>query len=143
MAHRVCTKRCARCTKTLTLDCFGWNAGAKDGLQAYCRECSRDYSREHSRWKAVHAGACAHASPNIARLPEHTSILPDSRWALVYGPEGRGLAGGHKCLRCAEWRVDEYFSSRVLFVARSRHMQQVRTAAGQLDERGRGSMVAY
>ena len=39
------TKECSRCGRELPVTEFGKNKRAKDGLQAFCKECFRQYAR--------------------------------------------------------------------------------------------------
>ena len=42
-------KRCSRCKELLPLDSFSKNRSKRDGLQNNCRQCQREYVREHYR----------------------------------------------------------------------------------------------
>lgn len=48
------TKHCARCSTTKAADQFGTNAGRKDGLSVYCRDCTKSYmagkTYDKDRW---------------------------------------------------------------------------------------------
>lgn len=39
-------KRCSRCVRELPREAFASNRSMRDGLQAYCRECSAEYCRQ-------------------------------------------------------------------------------------------------
>src|SRR5579859_7571006 len=41
------TKTCARCRSTLDVAEFNWRDRARGRLQPYCKECSRQYARDH------------------------------------------------------------------------------------------------
>ncbi len=40
-------KKCYKCQRVLGLDCFAPNKSRKDGLQAQCRDCQKEYRRQH------------------------------------------------------------------------------------------------
>lgn len=42
-------KRCARCKKTQTADCFYKDSRHSDGLRSICKTCEREYMREYMR----------------------------------------------------------------------------------------------
>lgn len=42
------TKRCSKCGRELPLECFGKHKRKKDGLQAYCKECMKQYMKEYN-----------------------------------------------------------------------------------------------
>ena len=42
----VSSKRCGRCTQTLSLESFARSAAMRDGRQAYCRSCYQQYYME-------------------------------------------------------------------------------------------------
>lgn len=41
------TKKCRRCDRELSLECFSKNAARSNGLNSYCRECHKLLRREH------------------------------------------------------------------------------------------------
>ena len=40
-------KKCSKCEKIKTVDCFGKEKGSKDGLFSWCKECVRSHSKEY------------------------------------------------------------------------------------------------
>lgn len=42
------TKICKKCGRELPLECFGKCKSKKDGLQAYCKECQKQWEAEHA-----------------------------------------------------------------------------------------------
>lgn len=49
-------KLCRRCETTKLTSEFNKNKGAYDGLQKYCRDCTRKFSRQNKERKAARAG---------------------------------------------------------------------------------------
>ena len=43
----VLTKYCRRCGNVLNVENFNKNKAKKDGLNSFCRQCSKDYLKEH------------------------------------------------------------------------------------------------
>lgn len=41
------TKLCPRCERILPLDSFSKNSNRPDGLQAYCKDCQKEQSRNY------------------------------------------------------------------------------------------------
>lgn len=41
------TKICSKCGRELPLECFGRHKRMKDGLQAYCKECNKQYLKQY------------------------------------------------------------------------------------------------
>ena len=44
-------KRCCKCKKLLSVECFGNNKSTKDGLYCSCRVCTRKYVNSHKAKK--------------------------------------------------------------------------------------------
>lgn len=47
-------KICSKCGRELPLECFSKDKSNKYGLQAYCKECKKQYKKQ---WQAEHADA--------------------------------------------------------------------------------------
>lgn len=45
--YRCDMKTCNKCSQQKPLGCFGNKASSKDGLQAYCKVCNKEYQRSH------------------------------------------------------------------------------------------------
>lgn len=41
------TKKCCKCKRELSLEKFSANSSKKDGIQAHCKTCQKEYRREH------------------------------------------------------------------------------------------------
>lgn len=60
------TKICSKCGRELPLECFGKHKRMKDGLQAWCKSCNKQYNKQwyadnteaikqqHKQWHAEH-----------------------------------------------------------------------------------------
>ena len=40
-------KRCSKCERTLPIECFSKNKSTKDGYQAYCKQCCKEYNDKY------------------------------------------------------------------------------------------------
>ena len=48
------TKKCTKCGRELSIECFGNNKTKKDGLQCWCRECKNGYSQTYNKTHKEH-----------------------------------------------------------------------------------------
>lgn len=44
------TKKCPKCGRELSLECFGKCKSSKDGLQSYCKECKKQYDADNAEY---------------------------------------------------------------------------------------------
>jgi len=68
------TKRCQKCNEILALDCFTKNRGSKDGLQAHCRACSREYRIQGEARKKAEAERLATETKTCVRCHEEMAL---------------------------------------------------------------------
>lgn len=73
-------KRCARCKRTLPRAAFNKHRSAWDGLQAYCRECSRKYSRQYSAALREPEPERVEVPPGHKRCPRCHEVKAHALW---------------------------------------------------------------
>lgn len=72
-------KRCSRCKQEKPRTEFGEDQGRKDGLQRYCRECTRAYQRERRKKNAAR-NPDEIVIPSEKRCPRCGITRPLSEW---------------------------------------------------------------
>lgn len=100
--HQV--KKCSRCKRALPGEAFAGNRSMRDGLQAYCRECSAEYyrQRQEARGRTVRE---KHKVPlGHKRCPRCGEIKSRSEWTRN-SSAADGLTTYCKTCRAVEGRA--------------------------------------
>lgn len=88
------TKKCSRCREKKDTSSFTINRLTKDGFQAWCKDCTRDYQRERAKQRAeipkkvaikLHFGEGRKAQERLSLIEEEAwkRGISKSRMALV------------------------------------------------------------
>lgn len=114
-------KTCGRCKTSLPLEAFGRAKRASDGLQGYCRECVRAYSRER---RAGHRARGAVEPPAVKLCP---SCKTEKRAAEFH--VNRALKSGLQtyCIDCSRQMHRESIERNADAVAARRAARLART----------------
>lgn len=75
-------KKCSRCQEFLARVAFAANKAMRDGLQAYCRECSAKYYAERRMAKGFTVRPKVDVPPGHKRCPGCTEIKAHSEWHI-------------------------------------------------------------
>ncbi|UGY90494.1 endonuclease VII domain-containing protein [Streptomyces gobiensis] len=73
-------KKCSRCKRTLRPDAFAENKSMRDGLQAYCRECSAEYYRQRQEARGLTVRERIPVPRGHKRCPQCGEVKPHSEW---------------------------------------------------------------
>lgn len=73
-------KNCSRCRRTLPSDAFASNQSMRDGLQAYCRECSAEYYRQRQAAKGRTVREKIPVPRGSKRCPQCEEVKPHDQW---------------------------------------------------------------
>ncbi|MEU2127712.1 endonuclease VII domain-containing protein [Streptomyces sp. NPDC018352] len=73
-------KDCSRCKRVLPRASFASNKAMRDGLQAYCRECSAEYYRERQEAKGKAVRVKVPVPRGSKRCPRCEEVKPHSQW---------------------------------------------------------------
>lgn len=73
-------KGCSRCKQTLPTDAFSSNKSTRDGLQAYCRECSAEYYRQRQAAKGRTVRENVPVPRGSKRCPRCREVKPHDQW---------------------------------------------------------------
>lgn len=73
-------KRCSRCKRTLDRGAFASNKSMRDGLQAYCRECSAEYYRLREEAKGRTVRVKVPVPRGHKRCPQCEKVKLHSEW---------------------------------------------------------------
>jgi hypothetical protein len=79
-------KKCSRCNRFLSFDCFHKDKNKKDGLQNYCKECHKKYVKE---WWGEHY--LQKREYYIAKANKRKRDFEN----IIISPEIPGFACGH------------------------------------------------
>ncbi|WUO53289.1 endonuclease VII domain-containing protein [Streptomyces sp. NBC_00280] len=80
MANEQESKRCSRCQKEKPRTVFASNKSMRDGLQAYCRECSAEYYRQRQEAKGRLVRAKVPVPPGSKHCRGCGEVKPHSDW---------------------------------------------------------------
>ena len=80
MANEQDSKRCPRCQKVKPRTVFASNKSMRDGLQAYCRECSAEYYRQRQEAKGCRVREKVPVPPGSKHCRGCNEVKPHSDW---------------------------------------------------------------
>ncbi|WP_329023744.1 endonuclease VII domain-containing protein [Streptomyces sp. NBC_00890] len=73
-------KECSRCRRTLPTESFASNRAMRDGLQAYCRECSAEYYRQRQEARGKSVRVKVPVPRGHKRCPQCGEVKPHDQW---------------------------------------------------------------
>ncbi|MFJ2293181.1 endonuclease VII domain-containing protein [Streptomyces sp. NPDC087894] len=73
-------KKCSRCRKALPTESFASNRAMRDGLQAYCRECSAEYYRQRQEARGRSVRVKVPVQRGHKRCPQCGEVKPHDQW---------------------------------------------------------------
>jgi hypothetical protein len=101
---------CPRCSRILPRAAFAKNKAMRDGLQAYCRECSAEYYRQRQEVRGKTVRAKVPVPRGHKRCPQCGEIKAHSEWELD-AMTSDGYASYRKACR-ADRNQQSYFKRK-------------------------------
>ncbi|MFH8612816.1 endonuclease VII domain-containing protein [Streptomyces sp. NPDC018029] len=80
MSESLDGRGCSRCGRVLPRAAFASNKSMRDGLQAYCRECSAEYYRQRQAAKGKTVRDKVSVPPGHKRCPRCATVKAHSDW---------------------------------------------------------------
>lgn len=79
--EEIAAKRCSRCRRVLSREAFAGNKSVRDGLQAYCRECSAECYRQRQEAKGKVVRQRVRVPEGHKRCPRCEVVKPHGEWS--------------------------------------------------------------
>ncbi|WP_329575040.1 endonuclease VII domain-containing protein [Streptomyces sp. NBC_01361] len=100
------SKRCPRCEESLALEAFGRHKGRDDGLQDYCKPCTREYAKQWDRRKRQERRELKNPAvpAGFKRCRGCGEVKPHSEWHRS-ATASDGLAARCKACKAVQGRV--------------------------------------
>ncbi|MDX3056122.1 endonuclease VII domain-containing protein [Streptomyces sp. NE06-03E] len=74
------SRKCSRCRRALPTESFASNRAMRDGLQAYCRECSAEYYRQRQEARGRSVRVKVPVPRGHKRCPRCGEVKPHDQW---------------------------------------------------------------